>query len=80
MCFTKAFNTHWKNYESGNLALKEQQYQIMKAKDTGSENEIVDYSRAPCLGADQKSTGAMGTRLEKSSTPTGVVAAPTRLL
>ena len=31
---TKAFNTHWKNQESRNLALKEQQYQILKAKDT----------------------------------------------
>ena len=31
---TKAFNTHWKNKESRNLALKEQQYQILKAKNT----------------------------------------------
>ena len=31
---TKAFNTHWKNWESRNLALKEQQYQILKVKDT----------------------------------------------
>ena len=23
----------------------------------GSENELVDYSRAPCLGADQKARG-----------------------
>ena len=38
-----------KNYENGNLASKEQQYQILKAKDTGSGDEIVDYSRAPCL-------------------------------
>ena len=30
---TKAFNTHWKNQESRNLALKEQQYQNLKAKD-----------------------------------------------
>ena len=31
---TETFNTHWKNEESRNLALKEQQYQILKAKDT----------------------------------------------
>ena len=31
---TKAFNMHWKNQESRKLALKEQQYQILKAKDT----------------------------------------------
>ena len=31
---TKAFNTHWKTQESQNLALnKEQQYQILQAKD-----------------------------------------------
>ena len=30
----KALNTHWKNWESRNLALKEQQYQILQAKDT----------------------------------------------
>ena len=29
-----AFSTHWKNSESRNLAFKEQQYQILKAKDT----------------------------------------------
>ena len=26
-------------------------------KHVGSGNEIVDYSRAPCLGADQKTCG-----------------------
>ena len=31
---TKAFNMHWKNYERRNLALKEQQYQILKARNT----------------------------------------------
>ena len=31
---TETFNTHWKNEESRNLALKKQQYQILKAKDT----------------------------------------------
>ena len=31
---TKAFNTHWKNNESRNLALKAQQYQVLKTKDT----------------------------------------------
>ena len=31
---TKTFHTHWKSYESRNLALEEQQYQILKAKDT----------------------------------------------
>ena len=31
---TKAFNTRWENWESRNLALKEQPYQIFKAKDT----------------------------------------------
>ena len=30
---TKAFNTHWKNKESQNLALKAEQCQILKAKD-----------------------------------------------
>ena len=36
-----------------NLVLKDQQYQFLKVKDTGSlRNEIVDYSKAPCLGAD----------------------------
>ena len=29
----------------------------------GSGNELVDYSRAPCLCADQKGTWALGTRL-----------------
>ena len=29
-----AFNTHWKNKESRNLALKEQQYQSLKGKGT----------------------------------------------
>ena len=33
ICSTKAFNTHWKNQESRNLALKEQQYQNLKEKD-----------------------------------------------
>ena len=33
MWSTKAFNTHWKNQKSRNFALKEQQYQILKAKD-----------------------------------------------
>ena len=44
------------------MALKEQQYQISKEKDEGSGNEfgneIVDYSRAPCLGADQRHVGS----------------------
>ena len=31
---TKAFNMHWKNQESLNLALKEKQYHILKANDT----------------------------------------------
>ena len=49
-------------------ALKEQQCQILKAKDMGSGNEIVDYSRASCLGTDQKTNGlweqdTLGTRL-----------------
>ena len=36
----KAFNTHWK--------------ELLKSKrHKGSGNEIVDYSRAPCLGADE---------------------------
>ena len=31
---------------------------IFKSKrQVGSENELVDYSRAPCLGADQKTRG-----------------------
>ena len=55
---TKAFNTHLKNLESRNLALKVQQYQLFKSKrQEGSGNELVDYSRAPCLGADQKACG-----------------------
>ena len=31
------------------------QHHILKEKATG--NELVDYSRAPCLGADQKARG-----------------------
>ena len=44
---------------SRNLASKEQQYQILKATDTKTleMSLIVDYSRAPCLGADQKARG-----------------------
>ena len=58
MCSTEVFNTHWKNQESRNLALKEQQYQILLAKDTRAlGTSFVDYSRAPCLGADQKAHG-----------------------
>ena len=54
----KEFNTHWKGKESQNLALKEQQYQNLKAKEhVASGNELVDYSRASCLGADQKARG-----------------------
>ena len=47
---TKALNTHWKNQESRNLALKEQQ----RKRHEGSGNELIDYSRAPCLCADKK--------------------------
>ena len=55
---TKAFNTHWKNYESRNLALKETAGSNFKSKKhEGSGNELVDYSRAPCLSADQKARG-----------------------
>ena len=55
---TKAFNTHWKNLESRNLALKEQHVLNFKStRHEGSGNELVDYSRAPCLGADQKERG-----------------------
>ena len=32
--YTKAFNTHWKDQGSRNLALKAQQHQILKAKAT----------------------------------------------
>ena len=46
-----------KNKESRNLALKEQWYQNLKAKDTWAGNELVDYARASCLGADQKARG-----------------------
>ena len=53
---TKAFNMHWKNLESRNiLALREQQYQILKAKDTRAlgTSLLTDL----CLGADQKARG-----------------------
>ena len=30
---------------------------VKRKKDEGSGNEVVDYSRAPCLGADQKARG-----------------------
>ena len=39
------------------LALKEQQYQFKSKRHEGCGNELADYSRAPCLGADQKSRG-----------------------
>ena len=40
------------------MALKEQQYQILQARDTRAQGtSFVDYSRAPCLGADQKARG-----------------------
>ena len=40
------------------MALKEQQYNFFKSKrHGGSGNDIIDYSRAPCLGADQKTRG-----------------------
>ena len=39
----KEFNTHWKGKESQNLALKEQQYQNLKAEEhVASGNELVD--------------------------------------
>jgi len=42
-----------------NLALKEQQYKFWKQKTRGlwPGKEIVDYSIALCLGADQKTRG-----------------------
>ena len=44
--------------ESRNLALKERQLSNFKSKrNEGSGNELVDYSRAPCRGADQKVRG-----------------------
>ena len=40
------------------MALKERQLSNFKSKrNEGSGNELVDYSRAPCLGADQKARG-----------------------
>ena len=65
--FHKDIKYALENQESRNLALKAQQYQILKAKDTKAPwNELVDYSRAPCLGADQKdvdSGNEIGCRL-----------------
>ena len=43
--------------ENRNLTLKEQQYRILKAKTRGLWERDCDYSRAPCLGADQKTSG-----------------------
>ena len=57
---TKAFNTRWKNQESGNLALKEQQYQILKAKDTGALGTRLIIIPEPRVWA--KDTWALGTR------------------
>ena len=40
------------------MALKERQLSNFKSKrNEGSGNELVDDSRAPCLGADQKARG-----------------------
>ena len=55
---TKAFNTHWKDQGSRNFGLESTTVSIFKSKShEGSGNELVDYSRAPCLGADQKARG-----------------------
>ena len=53
---TKVFNTHWKNQESRNLALKEQQ----SRRHEGFGNELIDNSRAPCLGAYPKARELWG--------------------
>ena len=64
-----AFNTHWKDQGSRNLALKVQQYQFLKAKATKAlgTSLLINYSRAPCLGADQKARGLWERDCKKAS-------------
>ena len=50
---TKAFNTHWKNSREVEIGFKRTVVSNFKSKRyEGFGNETVDYSRAPCLGAD----------------------------
>ena len=50
---TKAFNTHCKNQDFERTAASNFKSKRLE----GSGNELVDYSRAPCLGVDQKARG-----------------------
>ena len=52
---TKAFNTHCKKLGKSKFGFERTAVSNFKNKRReGSGNELVDYSRAPCLGADQK--------------------------
>ena len=54
---TKTFNTHWKTRKS-KFGFERTAVSNFKSKrHEGSGSELVDYSRAACLGADQKTRG-----------------------
>ena len=55
---TKPFNTPGKTIGKSKFGFERTAVSNFKSKrHVGSENEIVDHSRAPCLGADQKARG-----------------------
>ena len=55
---TKAFNTHWKKLGKSKSGFERTAVSNFKSKrHEGSRNELVDYSRASCLGADQRARG-----------------------
>ena len=58
---SKTFNTHWKKLGKSKFGFERTVVSKFKSKRcVGSGNELVDYSRAPCLGADQKASGLWG--------------------
>ena len=55
---TKTCNTHWKKQGKSKFGFERTAVSNFKSKrHEGSGNEIVDYSTAPCLAADQKARG-----------------------
>ena len=55
---TKTFNNHLKTLGKSKFGFERTVVSKFKSKRrVGSENELVDYSRAPCLGADQWARG-----------------------
>ena len=62
--YSKTFNTHWKTRGKSKFGFERTAVSNFKSKrHEGSGNKLVDYSRAPCLGADQKHVGS-GNEIE----------------